>query len=83
MLGARSTDFYLNPPNTAFSKKQEHENIRIHSRFIFRLLTKHFWHFSILFQTIFGILASCFQCLSPVNKEKLIKQLSHNQRTKT
>ena len=69
MLGARSTDFYLNPPNTAFSKKQEHENIRIHYRFIFRLLTSHFWHFSVLFSMFI--------------KEKLIKQLSHNQRTKT
>ena len=42
MLGVRSTDFYLDPPNTAFSKKQEHENITIHSRFSFRLLTNHF-----------------------------------------
>ena len=69
MLGARSTDFYLNPHNTAFSKKQEHKNIRIHSHFSFHLLTNHFWHFSILFLMF--------------NKEKLIKQLSHNQRIKT
>ena len=70
MLGARSTDFYLNP--LTFLKNKS---------------TKILEYIPVLFfvylQTISGISASCFQCVSPVNKEKLIKQLSHNQRTKT
>ena len=52
-------------PNIAFSKKQEHENIRIQSCFIFYLLTNYFWQFSILFNVYHQF-----------NKEKLIKRQS-------
>ena len=50
MLGARSTDFYLNSSNTAFSKKKKSMKILEYTTVLF----------FVYLQTISGILASCF-----------------------